>query len=54
MPDTLALLAHQAWSDVDAAVAGLTPAQAPERGDEQCAVDSTVRHVGRQVDSWPR
>jgi len=54
VPNTLALLAHQAWSDVDAAVGGLTPAPAPARGDQQCPIDSTVRHVGQQIDSWPR
>ena len=52
MPDTMALLVYQAWADLDAAVAGLTPAQAAERRDGQSAIAWTVGHVSQQVDSW--
>jgi hypothetical protein len=38
MPDTLALLVYQSWSDLDGAVAGLTPEQATERRDGQSAI----------------
>jgi hypothetical protein len=51
MPDNLALLVYQAWSDLDQAIAGLTPEQAAER-DGQSAVAWTVGHVSQQVDSW--
>jgi hypothetical protein len=52
MPDNLALLVYQAWSDLDRAVAGLTPEQAAECRDGQSAIAWTVGHVGQQVDSW--
>src|SRR5688572_10109135 len=52
MPDNLALLVYQAWSDLDQAIAGLTPEQATERRDGQSAVAWTVGHVSQQVDSW--
>jgi hypothetical protein len=52
MPDNLALLVYQAWSDLDQVVAGLTPAQATERRDGQSAIAWTVGHVSQQVDSW--
>jgi hypothetical protein len=52
MPDTLARLVYQSWSDLDLAVAGLTPAQATERRDGQSAIAWTVGHVSQQVDSW--
>jgi hypothetical protein len=52
MPDSLALLVYQSWSDLDGAVAGLTPEQATERRDGQSAIAWTVGHVSQQVDSW--
>jgi hypothetical protein len=52
MPDNLALLVYQAWSDLDEAVAGLTPEQATDRRDGQSAIAWTVGHVSQQVDSW--
>jgi hypothetical protein len=52
MPDTLALATYQSWSDLDLAIAGLTPAQATERRDGQSAIAWTVGHVTQQVDSW--
>ena len=52
MPDKLALLVYQSWSDLDRAVAGLTPEQATERRDGQSAIAWTVGHVSQQVDSW--
>src|SRR5688572_22981668 len=52
MPDNLALLVYQAWSDLDHAVAGLTPEQAAERHDGQSAIAWTLGHVSQQVDSW--
>ena len=52
MPENLALLVYQSWSDLDLAVAGLTDEQATERPDRQSAIAWTVGHVSQQVDSW--
>jgi hypothetical protein len=52
LSDNLVPLIYQSWSDLDNAVAGLTPEQATERRDGQSAIAWTVGHVSQQVDSW--
>jgi hypothetical protein len=47
MPDNLALLVYESWSDLDRATAGLTPEQATERRDGQSAIAWTVGHVSQ-------
>ena len=52
MPDRLALLLYECWTDLDDAVEGLTPTEATTRHYGGSSIAWTIGHVANMLDSW--